>query len=189
MKTNQTLEVIASRSSIRKYKATPLSEETIDVLKAAAGAAPTAMNAQRLRFSFVRDQALLEQISEETALAQASEAERAALRERMRARGAKNVFYEAPLVVFITSKPYGRGPLDAGIAVENLALAACSLGLGSCIIACCDRAFEGSAASELKARLHMEPEEVFLVAIAIGEKDTEKEPHTVQDNPFRMIGG
>ena len=95
----------------------------------------------------------------------------------MQERRAANVFYGAPLVVLISARDEKWSELDAGIAVQTLALTAESLGLGSCIIGMVDTAFQRSREANLPALFSMSEDESFRIAIAIGYKAIEKEPH------------
>ena len=59
---NDTIQYILDRSSIRAYQSQPLNKERIDLLKQSVLAAPTARNRQQLRYAFVTDQSIIEQI-------------------------------------------------------------------------------------------------------------------------------
>ena len=169
------LEAILSRSSIRAYKDTPLTEEQLTALKKAALASPTAMNRQEQRFLFVTNREVIERINSavyEKILASGNEA----FIERIKSRGGR-VLYSPPLFVGIFAKP-GRFPgVDAGIAVQNLALEAKELGLDSVILGMPDAAFIGEEGKRFAAELGVPEGYDFMIAIAIGYRDTDKEPH------------
>ena len=173
---NETLQSIFSRSSTRKFTTQKVSAEDIEVLKKAALAAPTARNLQELRFAFVEDQQLIARINEEV-FRLMDEEKNSAGKKLMQERRAANVFYGAPLVVLISARDEKWSELDAGIAVQTLALTAESLGLGSCIIGMVDTAFQRSREANLPALFSMSEDESFRIAIAIGYKAIEKEPH------------
>lgn len=176
-KMNQVLEMIDSRRSIRKFEKTAITEEEIKALEMAALTAPTAMNRRELRFSFIHGDEAISSLHEEVAVIMAeSEGGRASL-ERLKQRVAENVFYGAPLVILISGKETGWTTLDAGIAVQNLALAAESMGLGSCIIGMIRRAFKPNHPEGLDKKYHFEEEEHFQISIAIGHKAMNKEAH------------
>ena len=67
--------------------------------------------------------------------------------------------------------------LDAGIAVENIALAAEGLGLGSVIIGVIKGAMSGEKKVYFSKALNFPENYEFEIAIAIGHKAVEKEPH------------
>ena len=176
---NETLEMMLSRSSIRAYTEEKLNEFELDVLKKAALSAPTAMNRQDQRFIFVltdEKRARLEQAIMDGVIDSGNEA----FIERMKSRGGK-VTYNAPLVILICAKPGPFAPVDAGIAVENIALAAKSLGLDSVILGMPRAAFEGEV-NEAHRREFGFPEGFeFMIAISVGHKAMEKAPHEWDD--------
>ena len=65
-----------------------------------------------------------------------------------------HVFYHAPCVIFISGLPdFHYTPIDGGIAVENIALVAESMGLGSVILGMPREAFLGGKAEEFRKAL------------------------------------
>ena len=103
------------------------------------------------------------------------------IREAFEKPPEKSFCYDAPAVV-IPGAPaaFAWSPVDAGIAVQNMALAAEGLGLGSLIIGCIRRCMEGPRAEELAKALRFEDGFSYQVAVAVGHKATEKAPHTYQ---------
>lgn len=67
--------------------------------------------------------------------------------------------------------------VDAGIAVQNIALAAESLGLGSLIIGCIRGALQGPKKAYFAEALKFPEGYEYKIAIAVGEKAAEKTPH------------
>lgn len=173
---NCVLDTIAARRSHRAYAATPVSEEQLQALLHAALQAPSAVNRQPWHFTVVRDQALLQAISDETAAQRQKKA--AQDRSPRFADPQYHVFYHAPLVIFISANPAWRySALDSGIAVQNIALAAESMGLGTVILGMPFAAFEGEKAQEFAQALHFLPGEEFMIAIAIGVPTDDKPAH------------
>lgn len=173
--TNEVLETIYARSSIRAYSPEKLTCEELAALKKAALASPTAMNRQDQRFVFIasdekRDR--LEQAIIEGVIASGN----VDFLERMKSRGGK-VTYNAPLVVVICAKPGRFAPVDAGIAVENLAIAAKSMGLDSVILGMPATAFSGPEAEKVKAEFGFPEGFEFQIAISIGHRAMDKAPH------------
>lgn len=176
---NPTLESIFDRRSNRGYSPEPVSEEHLELLKKAALASPTAKNAQSWHFSFVTNKELIKSVEEASAETFEAAGEEA-IAKRIREGG---IFYDAPLAVFISSdKESNWGHVDAGIAVENLALAAHSMGLGSVIIGFCRAAFAGERAEELSKALQFPEGYEFSVAISIGTPTVSKEAHPIKRN-------
>ena len=173
---NLILNTILARSSIRAYQEEKLCGGEIDFLKKAALASPTAMNRQEQRFIFVTSdekRERLEQAIVDGVIVSGNEA----FIERMKSRGGK-VTYNAPLVIIICAKPSHFAPVDAGIAVENIAVAAKSIGLGSVILGMPASAFSGPQADEVKKEFGFPEGYEFQIAISVGRSATSKEPHT-----------
>ena len=118
------LSVIEKRSSTRGYTAEKLTDEQLEILLRAGLQAPTARNEQEIHITVVDgDHPVLAEI----------EAEKNALMNGQTRSG--NFYYSAPLVLILSGdKSFPWSAVDAGIAVENIALAAEGLGLGSVII-------------------------------------------------------
>jgi nitroreductase len=172
---NTVLETVCARSSIRAYTPEKLTEEELSALRKAALASPTAMNRQDQRFIYITSdekRARLEEAIIEGVVASGN----TAFLERMKSRGGK-VTYDAPLVVVICAKPGRFSPVDAGIAVENLALAAKSMGLDSVILGMPAAAFSGPNAEAAKAEFAFPEGFEFEIAISIGHRAMDKAPH------------
>lgn len=180
---NQVLNAILTRSSIRAYKDEALTAEQLDALKKAALASPTAMNRQQQRFVFVTNSAVIEKI-DRSVFEGIEKSGNTAFAERIKERGGKTL-YAPPLLVLIFASENRYAPVDAGIAVENLAICAKSLGLDSVILGMPSLAFDGAEGQRLAAELGVPEGYCFRIGISIGKKDTEKAPHEV--DPAHII--
>lgn len=99
------------------------------------------------------------------------------------------IFYYAPTVVFIFGeKDFPWTQVDCGIAVENIALAAEGLGIGSVILGLPKPAFTGDRADELRKRLQCPEGYDFVIAIALGYSIDMKEPHDLREQKISRIG-
>ena len=163
-----TLIDIARRSSTRGYTAEQLPEEVLQKLLTAGLQAPTAANRQEIHFSVVPGGApVLKEMEEEMCKLKGT------------TPGPKTFYYDAPVVIFLSGNAsFYWSPLDAGIAVENIALAAEDLGLGSLIIGCVKDALRGEKCAYFAEQLKFPEGYQFEVAIALGYKAVSKEPHT-----------
>ena len=172
---NRVLDTMLNRSSIRAYTDEALTDEELSLLKKAALSSPTAMNRQDQRFIFVKDRAMLDRL--ESAIMQSIiDSGNAEFAERIRSRGGRTT-YNAPLVVIIAAKPSRFSRVDAGIAVENLALLAKSIGLDSVILGMPEGAFVRPEGAELKKEFRFPEGFEFQIAIAIGRRAMDKAPH------------
>lgn len=162
------LDALKTRSSTRGYTKEPLTEEELNALLTAGLQAPTAANRQEIHFTVLNgDHPLLRELEE----------------EKNRLRGLvdppHNFYYEAPVVVILSAdSSYKWSALDAGIAVENMALAAEGLGLGSLIIGCVYDALRGEKRAYFEKAFRFPDGYEYEIAIAFGHKATEKTPHT-----------
>ncbi|MBQ4313354.1 MAG: nitroreductase family protein [Clostridia bacterium] len=183
---NDTVRSILDRRSNRGYEDVPVTAELLEMLRQCAVASPTAVNAQEWHFTFVTDKALLTEL--ETAacevIAGGADKERA---KRIAERG-NTIFYGAPMVVFIScDKDFKWSAIDAGIAVENLALAAHSMELGSVIIGMIDKAFESDKAKYFEERLCFPENYGFQIALAVGKPSVTKEAHPVREGKISIV--
>ena len=165
-----TLETISKRSSIRGYENRKLTGEELEVVLQAGLMAPTATNRQELHFTVVGgdEQCLKELDDEKNALRGLSGLEH-------------NFYYEAPTLILISGETDFRwSEVDAGIAVENMSLAATELGLGSLIIGCIYDAMHGEKKAYFEKMFRIPEGYDFKIALAIGHRAVEKEQHTFE---------
>ena len=103
--------------------------------------------------------------------------------------GTVPVHDHAPTVVFIFGeKDFDWTQVDCGIAVENMALAAEGLGVGSVILGLPTPAFKGDQADELRKRLECPEGYDFVIAIALGYANDTKDPHDLRTEIISRIG-
>jgi nitroreductase len=116
------LEAIAARKSVRAFSGRPVEDDVLNRILDAARRAPSARNGQEWRFVVVSDKAV---------------------RERIATEAARQPFIGAAgILLACCAKTDGRimrcgqaaYPIDVAIAMDHIALAATSLGLGTCWI-------------------------------------------------------
>ena len=173
---NFVLETIARRSSIRAYLPKPLTQDQIAALKCTALASPTAVNAQSQRFIFITNYEVLASI-EQAVVNRITESGDQSSIDRISSRNNK-VLYDAPLFIIIAIDPNNAyGKVDAGIAVQNLALAAKSMGLDSVILGMPGMAFTGEGSDILRAQTKFPLGLEYGIGIAIGYRAMDKSRH------------
>lgn len=131
-------EAIYHRRAVREYTDQPIDEATLAGLVDAAIQAPSAMDLQPWAFSIVVGRQALGRIAR---LAKAHLLERLdegsplqRYRERLR-DPAFDIFYGAPaLIAVVATSDDEQAEEDCCLAGQNLMLAACAQGLGSCCI-------------------------------------------------------
>ena len=138
------LDAIFTRRSVRTYREQPLEESTIRSLLDAAVQAPTAMHSEPWRFVIVQDPEILKRLSdrakrewnEDVSRGRGSQAiakETARLATQM-ADPDYSIFHNAGTLVVICAQPGPFSVADCWLAAENVMLAACALGLGTCCV-------------------------------------------------------
>lgn len=140
-------DVIHRRRAVRAYTTEPLSEETVRTLLDAAVQAPTALHLEPWAFVVIQDRTTLKRYSDRA---------KGMLLDELKGHGGRsglaasphagalqvllkrpdyNIFYDAGTLIVICGRPLGSFvTADCWLAAENLMLAACALGLGSCCI-------------------------------------------------------
>ena len=122
---NPVIETIMARRSIRKYKATPVERAKLEQIVRCGINAPNGLNRQPWAVRVVDDAAYIDGITALFKAAQPAQAEDPSFR---------NMFRNAPAVIFIASPSDGSGQVDCGLLGGNIVLAAQSLGLGTCCL-------------------------------------------------------
>lgn len=136
---NTTINDIITRRSVKKYLDKPVATELIEEIVKAGTYAPTGRNMQSPIILAVTNKQLRDRLSEINA----------------EILGAKSdPFYGAPVVLVVLAKKDVRTRVyDGSVVMENLMLAAHSLGLGSCWIHRAKETFEQEEFKQLLCAL------------------------------------
>lgn len=186
MKMNPVQQAILDRRSNRGYSDTPLTEAELQTLVDAALASPTACNYQDWHFIFNTNREMLDEFAADylpLLLAKSDDAEKAKYAKY-------DVLFHAPLLVVITlpKEPQSRfAEVDAGIAVQNLALAAQGMGLGSVILGRPKDVFCGEKGAAWEKRFGFPKGHRFAIAIAIGHPTATKDAHPIGEGKVSFI--
>ena len=109
-------DLMMSRRSIRAYKDSVISRETLDEILACGINAPNGMNRQSYELRVIDSPALIDSITEAVVKDNPAIAER---------KGFKNIFVNAPCVICIAyDTQYDMAQIDCGLLGENIILAA-----------------------------------------------------------------
>ena len=176
------LKAISDRRSHRSYRKEQVPEDVLGSVLKAGLEAPSARNHQPWHFSVVQDAALIQEVHDEAA-------------KVMRKNGSPQfsdpdfqIFYHAPTVIFLFGeKEFSWTQVDCGIAVENMVLAAESLGVGSVILGLPKPAFMGEKADTLRQKLQCPEGYDFVVALALGYAEDTKDPHELHEEKISRI--
>lgn len=126
------MDEIFARRSCRAYTNAPVEDDKLTRILEAANYAPSAMNNQDRQFTAISNKALLSQLN--TAV-EGTVSPEAAERIKSRMGGIFSFFYNAPVLIITSHFRSALEPAaDCACALQNVFLAATSLGLGSCWI-------------------------------------------------------
>lgn len=181
------LEAIQNRRSVRDFTPQRLDVATVEALLAAAVRAPTALHAEPWRFVVIQDLALLARISTRAKALFLDEVQRQHLSHGWFVQRCEdpafNLFYNAgTLIVICAPQASAYAPADCWLAAQNLMLAAHALGLGTCVIG---SAVEGLNTPDIRAEIGL-PEDTQAVApIIVGVPADDGPP--VPRHPPRIL--
>lgn len=176
---NAVIETIMARRSIRKYTPQPVEREKLEQIVRCGINAPSGMNKQPWAVRVVDNAAYIDGLTALYAKANPKVAEDTSF---------KNMFRNAPAVIFIASPLDGSGQVDCGLMGENMILAAQSLGLGTCCLggpihfmkSCPD-------ATPYVEQLELPEGYALLYAIGVGYPDESPEAKPRDESKVRFI--
>ncbi|WP_028578749.1 nitroreductase family protein [Desulfogranum japonicum] len=180
--------LLRGRRSVRRYSSRPLSQATIQKLLTVAGNAPTGVNNRQFLFTLVEDQAVMEQIRQQTIAGIRKQAEAEQLPQGLeffagiiRAWDSGNdiLFRKAPHMLIISSPKNGPSPeADCYIALTYFEIMAASMGVGTLWDGLAKWAFT-SILPETPAKLGI-PDDHMLGYVMLFGKPAVKYHRTVQ---------
>lgn len=118
------IDNILNRRSIRAYTDQPVERQKLEVIARCGINAPSGMNSQPWQVRIIDSPAYIDSL---TAIFKKLQPERA------EQPGFKNMFRNAPALIFVASPSNGSGQVDCGLMGENMVLAAEAMGLCTCI--------------------------------------------------------
>lgn len=162
--TNQVIETIMARRSVRKYLPQPVNRDTMQVILDCGINAPNGQNKQSWAIRVVDNPEFINGLTEVYKKANPKVAEDPNFR---------NMFRNAPTVVFIANDTaYDFSQVDCGLLGENMILSAWSMGIGSCCLGGPIRFMKTDpGAAEYLKRLNIPEGYDLLYCIAFGYPD------------------
>ncbi len=137
---NEVLDCIRARRSTRKFQERQIEQEHLETLLEAAVWAPSGSNSQSWLFTAVQSHSVLAKLNDlvregfQRWVADDNYPGKLAAKTRAQKED-YNFFYHAPTLIIASNRPhYENAMADCALALENIFLAAHSLGLGSCYI-------------------------------------------------------
>lgn len=144
---NETMKTILTRRSVKKYTDRMVSDELIKQVVEAGTYAPSGMNKQSAMIIAVTNRELRDRLSR-------INLEIITGKKLETSSGHGDPFYGAPVVlVVLADKQVGTRVYDGSLVMENMMLAAHSLGLGSCWIHRAKETFDSEEGREHPARV------------------------------------
>jgi len=164
-------EAILARRSVRSYTTQKLDKETIPSLLEAAIRAPTAMHGEPWGFVIIQNKKVLKDLSDQakpmllTSTCPHQQQLSVKFFEQL-VNQDFNIFYNAgTLILICCNTKLTTSEADCWLAAENLILAACAMGLGTCIIGCASPILN---VAEVKAKLGIASEFTVVAPIIVG---------------------
>jgi nitroreductase len=173
------MDAIYRRCSVRAYSPERVEQGVIRALLTAAVRAPTAVHLEPWAFAIVQNIDVLKRLSDRAKPLFLEEVHRSHLDRgghtlEIFASPDFNIFYNAGTLIIIYGKPMGPFVVaDCWLAAENLMLAACSMGLGTCVIG---SAVPALNTPEIKAELGVPAELTAIAPIIVGVPSGETSP-------------
>ena len=173
------IETILSRRSVRKYKPEAVNRDTMKVILECGINAPNGQNKQSWAVRVVDNPEFLNGVSEIFKQKNPKAAEDPNF---------KNMFRNAPTVVFIANDPsYDCSQIDCGLLGGNMILAAQSMGIGSCCLGGPARFMRTPEAAEYLKKLEFSKGYELLYCIAFGYPDEAPEAKPRNEAKVRFI--
>ncbi len=172
---NATLEFIKSRRTCRKFIDKQITDDELQAVLEAGLYAPSGMNRQESIFIAVQDKEIIAELSK--------------INTAIWGKG-EDAFFAAPTVIVVLSNPNiaMAYQINAMACVQNMLIAAESLGLGAACISRAKEEFESEYGKNLLKRLGIDKGYVGVENILLGYRDGEKpEPLPRKENRIFLL--
>ncbi len=171
---NETLKTILSRASVKKYADKPVEKELLQQIAEAGVSAPSGMNLQSPIVLVVTDKKVRDELSALNAAPM---------------HIPHDPFYGAPAVlVVLAKKDVPTHVYDGSLVMENMLLAAHSLGLGACWIHRAKETFESEEGKALLQKLGIEGEYEGVGNCIVGYAESQPVCKPCKENRIYYIG-
>ena len=165
---NETIQNLITRRSVRSYSNKRIPDDVLDQILDAGSYAPSGMNKQSAVMVVLRDRDRISDISFLNAKVMGTDSD---------------PFYGAPaMLIVLADKNIPTGIYDGSLVMENLMLAANSLGVGSIWIHRAREEFESDEGREILRSLGIEGDYVGIGHCALGYAAEVPEEHPRKEN-------
>ncbi len=172
--------VIMSRRSIRKWQDKIVEKDILNQILKHGINAPNGKGIQAYEIRVINNPELLKEMSDAVANDMPEVSKRI---------GYKNIFVDAPCVVFIASyDDYDLSEVDCGLLGENIMLSAWSKGIGSCCLGSSARFLKNSPnGKEYLSKLKFSEHYQLLYSIALGYPNESPNPKPRKEDKIQWI--
>ena len=171
---NAVINCIHNRRSVRKFEKRQIADEQLDALLDAAIWAPSGGNNQSWLFTAIQNEAVLLRLNEAVRegfrnwVPDDDYPAKQTIGEKSQKEG-YNFYFNAPTLIIASNRPnYANAMADCSLALENIFLAAESIGLSSCYINQLRWLRDDAGVREYLCELGIPKEHVICSAAAIG---------------------
>lgn len=175
---NPVIETIMSRRSVRAYEDRAVSRDTMQIITECGINAPNGMNKQEWEIRVVDNPEFINGITELFLKENPDEGKKP---------GFKNIFRNAPTVVFIGGPDSTYSGVNCGLLGENMILAAWSMGIGSCCLGGPVRFINSEAGAEYLKQLQFSEGYSLIYAIGFGYPAEQPEAKTRDKSKIMYI--
>lgn len=184
---NKTEEIVVdnlmTRRSVRAYKDTPVPHDIMNIILECGIHAPNGMNKQPWEIRVVDNKELLNAMTD----AQLKGMDENDPYYPKKDPNFRNMFRNAPTVVFIAMKPGSSSQIDCGLLAGNMVNAAWAYGIGSCIQMSPIQLMNSEAGKPFLEKLSFSEGYEFLMAIGFGYPDEKPELKPRDKGKIRFI--
>lgn len=166
---NETLQLIRQRRSIRKFQDVPVPGDMVEAILEAGKLAPCSMNRQERHFTVIESTELMADMNRD------SKAVAVGLKDRYLSLMAQSenysIFHHAPLLIVVSGPNEPMAESDCAAAIQNMSIAAESLGFSSCWVNYVLFLFQGTKDAEYREKLGLPEGYHPYGALVIGNKE------------------
>ncbi|MDR1955296.1 MAG: nitroreductase family protein [Treponema sp.] len=173
---NEVINCILHRRSIRSFTESPLSDVQLEIILKAATHAPSGKNIQTWRFTAINNREKIETLQKIS--------EQVLLSKNEKLHG----FYHPRIIILASNdRKNPNGLADCSCALQNIFLAAASLGIGSCWINGLKNICDEPEIRTFLSELDVPESHIVYGAASLGFPQQEPAPRLIKTNAIKII--
>lgn len=186
---NETIDTILSRRAVRTFADKQINSEDLDLILKCAQYAPSGMNEQSNVFTVISNKEVLAGLLKE--VKKDIEASDNEFWKNHAKNPNFNFYYKAPTLVIVANKKQGDALTpteDAAVAIENIMIAAKSLGISSCWIHTLCMLGKAPNSKKFLQQYGIPEDYKIYGAVALGyNASAEPSPHAITGNKITRV--